>query len=1091
MTSSLNVRLTVLFVAALCLTARAAAAQSIQVVDATEKVYQADATLPSPSAAATLTAAQNEFEAFQIVVKGPATNVSLTAHALTGPGGAQIAPQAAGHQGNIMVYREAFFSLPGAGKATDPSAKEGNAPDALIPQYDEFYQEARNASVASVASGQNAVFFVDIQVPQAAAPGVYTGSVTVNYNGTTASVPVSLTVWPFALPSTPHLKSYIPFEWNAASTQYPSLAGKTAATIGQMHLLHAMEGVNNRVTIHAFDYGETALADYQATFGALVDGTAKTLLPGAHPTVLRYLGAHGTGNTLAAWKSFFSTNGWSNYLFDYVADEPAVGHNSTWCTLNTNAALAHAAGVRSITTTSIEQAKLAKCSTTAAAVNLTNVSVFIPTVDQVQPSSMATGKNSLADYASWRTGTLGGLGNEVWEYQSCDSWGCSSPGSATGWPSRAIDHSALRARALEWISFRNGITGEFYWDSTLSWTGLTQKPWTNQYSNGGNGDGTIIYPGPAANAQVGGTHDIPIGSLRLKMLREGVEDYEYLYLLSSLGDAAYGDAQIDAVFATAHSVTSATPDMLYTARKNLACRIIGDQHPGWTCDPASWTTTATTTPPATPVTPPAPPAPPTACTSTDCFDRADAVGLGPDWNSRSGLFKLVSNRATNTNVPSNNVSTWATPVGPDQDVSVDCTVADTGSNCGLVARWSDTNDFYKAALIPGSSAVQLIRTSAGTATVLGSATRTIAPGTAYRLRVVAQGTALAVYFNNETVPTISATDTAVTAGDLCGLYGGADAAQSVSLNNFSINSILYSASVVLSGTGSGLVTSNSGISCGAACSVPETSGASVTLTASPAAGSTFTGFTGACTGAATSCTFAVTGDMVVNAAFNAAAAPAPAPASSIAFRDRSTYVSRSTSTMGIALAVPATVHAGDALIANVFIGDYLASAAAPTITAPAGWTLLKTVKQGTAAVLAIYSKVAAATDPGHTYTWTTSDWVGSASSMLAYSGTNATAPVDASAALDNTAAGATYSTPSVTTTAPGDMLIEVYAGYANLAAWSAPAGATQRVKLNNAGLLSISNADLVKSAAGTAGAVASTSAPAQSYALTAQIALKH
>ncbi|HEX4384411.1 MAG TPA: hypothetical protein VH083_15725, partial [Myxococcales bacterium] len=200
-------------------------------MDATEKIYQADATLPSPAASATLTAAQNEFEAFQVVVKGPATNVSLTAHALTGPGGAQIAPSTAGHQGNIMVYREVFFSLPGSGKATDPSAKEGNAPDALVPQYDEFYQEARNAGVTSVAAGQNVVFFVDIQVPQAAAPGLYTGSVTVNYNGTTAAVPVSLTVWPFALPSTPHLKTFIPFEWDAATLQYPSLSGKTLATV--------------------------------------------------------------------------------------------------------------------------------------------------------------------------------------------------------------------------------------------------------------------------------------------------------------------------------------------------------------------------------------------------------------------------------------------------------------------------------------------------------------------------------------------------------------------------------------------------------------------------------------------------------------------------------------------------------------------------------------------------------------------------------------------------------------------------------------------------------------------------------------------
>ena len=38
---------------------------------------------------------------------------------------------------------------------------------------------------------------------------------------------------------------------------------------------------------------------------------------------------------------------------------------------------------------------------TGAAVNLPNVAVFIPTVDQVQPNSLTTGKNTLADYASF------------------------------------------------------------------------------------------------------------------------------------------------------------------------------------------------------------------------------------------------------------------------------------------------------------------------------------------------------------------------------------------------------------------------------------------------------------------------------------------------------------------------------------------------------------------------------------------------------------------------------------------------------------------------------------------------------------------
>ena len=59
----------------------------------------------------------------------------------------------------------------------------------------------------------------------------------------------------------------------------------------------------------------------------------------------------------------------------------------------------------------------------------------------------------------------------------------------------------------------------------------------------------------------------------------------------------------------------------------------------------------------------------------------------------------------------------------------------------------------------------------------------------------------------------------------------------------------YTLSVSPSGTGSGVVASApAGIACGAACAAPYLSGTVVTLSATAAAGSIFTGWTGACTG---------------------------------------------------------------------------------------------------------------------------------------------------------------------------------------------------------------------------------------------------
>jgi len=47
---------------------------------------------------------------------------------------------------------------------------------------------------------------------------------------------------------------------------------------------------------------------------------------------------------------------------------------------------------------------------------------------------------------------------------------------------------------------------------------------------------TLFYPGRPA--ELGGTSDFPVESLRLKLIRDGLEDYEYLRLASEVGEAA-------------------------------------------------------------------------------------------------------------------------------------------------------------------------------------------------------------------------------------------------------------------------------------------------------------------------------------------------------------------------------------------------------------------------------------------------------------------------------------------------------------------------------------------------------------------------
>src|SRR5438876_452365 len=79
---------------------------------------------------------------------------------------------------------------------------------------------------------------------------------------------------------------------------------------------------------------------------------------------------------------------------------------------------------------------------------------------------------------------------------------------------------------------------------------------------------------------------------------------------------------------------------------------------------------------------------------------------------------------------------------------------------------------------------------------------------------------------------------------------------------------LVNLSVVPAGTGSGAVTSSPvGISCGTDCSEPYDRGTSVTLTAAPASGSTFDGWSGCDTASGATCTVTMTGARVVTATF--------------------------------------------------------------------------------------------------------------------------------------------------------------------------------------------------------------------------------
>jgi hypothetical protein len=109
------------------------------------------------------------------------------------------------------------------------------------------------------------------------------------------------------------------------------------------------------------------------------------------------------------------------------------------------------------------------------------------------------------------------VGEEVWTYT------CLAP---TGtYPNRLIDYSLLKVRLLHWLNFRFGTTGYLHWGWN-QWR--TTDPLADVEPPHGEGflppgDGWIVYPSK---------EQVLLSSIRFEAMRDGIEDYELLRILS-------------------------------------------------------------------------------------------------------------------------------------------------------------------------------------------------------------------------------------------------------------------------------------------------------------------------------------------------------------------------------------------------------------------------------------------------------------------------------------------------------------------------------------------------------------------------------
>jgi hypothetical protein len=131
-------------------------------------------------------------------------------------------------------------------------------------------------------------------------------------------------------------------------------------------------------------------------------------------------------------------------------------------------------------------------------------------------------------------------GDQVWWYVCCHPY--------HPWPNYFVDYNAADPRILWWMSWKEDCPGILYyainlWENNYKLEDKDAKPsndweraiaagkrwpdikWNTHTCAAFNGDGHLVYPGP---------NGAPIASIRLVSIRDGIEDYEYLYILDQL-----------------------------------------------------------------------------------------------------------------------------------------------------------------------------------------------------------------------------------------------------------------------------------------------------------------------------------------------------------------------------------------------------------------------------------------------------------------------------------------------------------------------------------------------------------------------------
>lgn len=476
-----------------------------------------------------LACAGNEWRSFQILVRSTEAVRGLRVEAgdLVGPNDTILV------KSQSRLFRQHQLHL------TDPSYRNqsfraGWYPDALIPAAHPLTGQPLSgarfvAMPFDLPANQTHGFWVDCYVPAGTKPGDYRGTYRVQpAEGLAAEIPVVLTVWDFALPPTSTLKTEFGspahhlvgyYEHRARADKGQKLADEKAAflQVSQLlsdHRFNATPKVDLTPraqadgTFHIPSEQIRALRDFVDRFHVNAVLTPHPSQAAKDPVAeKKRLGAW-----LAAWDRAAAELDRPQVLFyTYLLDEPndakAYRYVQQW----------------------------------GRAIRQFKSALKVLVVEQTLTQDPRWGDlNGAIDiwcplfclHDEATAAQRRALGEMIWTYTALCQGDKMSPWWQTDFP-------LLHYRVPSWIAWRYHMQGLLYWGSMSVWN-IVDDPWTEpgtydlrKREKGPlyNGEGSLLYPGRDAG------YEGVVASLRLKALRDSIEDYEYLAILERLGRA--------------------------------------------------------------------------------------------------------------------------------------------------------------------------------------------------------------------------------------------------------------------------------------------------------------------------------------------------------------------------------------------------------------------------------------------------------------------------------------------------------------------------------------------------------------------------